>query len=78
MTLSITTIDTMTFSIMTLCIIQIIVMLSVGYAQCHLCSVSDTQTLYIKYHHAECRYTKCRYAQCHGALKRPLEQVPLS
>jgi len=37
-------------------------MLSVIYAQCCLCLVSQ-KALY-----AECRYAECHYAECHGAI----------
>jgi hypothetical protein len=53
------------------------VMLSVTYAECHLCWVSEI-SLYAKFHYgecsnAECRYAECRYAECFGThwLNRP-------
>ncbi len=41
-------------------------MLSVIYAQCHLCSVSFMlSVIYAEYHYAECRYAEYHYAEYH-------------
>ncbi len=57
---------------------QSIAMLSVAFAECHLCRVSFMQSViyaecymkasFAKWHYAECCYADCRYAECRGAL----------
>ncbi len=40
--------------------------LSVTYAACHLCCVSDKP--YTECRYAECHYAECQYKECRGAL----------
>jgi hypothetical protein len=41
-------------------------MLSVIYAECHFCLVSQISP-YAECHYAECRHAECRFAECSGA-----------
>jgi hypothetical protein len=43
-------------------------MLSVTYAECHLCRVSLMLSVTHKPFYAECHYVECRYAERHGAV----------
>jgi hypothetical protein len=43
-------------------------MLSVIYADCHLCRVSQKTLMLSECHYAECRSAECRYAECCGAI----------
>jgi hypothetical protein len=44
-------------------------MLSVIYAECHLCWVSFMlSVIYAECHYAECRYAECHYAECRSTV----------
>ncbi len=59
-------------------------MLSVIYADCHVCLVSFMLTVtydechilaaYSECRYAECHHTECRYAECRGAKTSSLRQ----
>jgi hypothetical protein len=61
----ISTTENVAFSIMILSILQSLFMLSVNFAQCHYCCVSQNKP-YAVCHYAGCCYTECHYSECRG------------
>ncbi len=54
----------MTFSKMTLSVIELLDWVSFTYAECH-----------IKAPYAYCRYAECRYTECRGAIYTPIHNT---